>query len=135
MAQEDDLRALGKVMDFMRGISVIFLLINCYWFCYEAFHTWGFTLGIVDKILMNFQRTTGLFSSILWTKLFCVVFLALSCLGTKDKAREKHRPNLWPSDFLLFHAFCPKAGQGKENHTKEFCLFLSQLVAAGIAHR
>lgn len=30
MAQEDDLRALGKVMDFMRGISVIFLLINCY---------------------------------------------------------------------------------------------------------
>ena len=89
MAQEDDLRALGKVMDFMRGISVIFLLINCYWFCYEAFHTWGFTLGIVDKILMNFQRTTGLFSSILWTKLFCVVFLALSCLGTKGVKEEK----------------------------------------------
>ena len=89
MAQEDDLRALGKVMDFMRGISVIFLLINCYWFCYEAFHTWGFTIGIVDKILMNFQRTTGLFSSILWTKLFCVVFLALSCLGTKGVKEEK----------------------------------------------
>ena len=89
MAQEDDLRALGKVMDFMRGISVIFLLINCYWFCYEAFHVWGFTLGIIDKILMNFQRTTGLFSSILWTKLFCVVFLALSCLGTKGVKEEK----------------------------------------------
>lgn len=89
MAQEDDLRALGKIMDFMRGISVLFLLINCYWFCYEAFHSWGFTLGIVDKILMNFQRTTGLFSSILWTKLFCVVFLALSCLGTKGVKEEK----------------------------------------------
>ena len=89
MAQEDDLRALGKVMDFMRGISVIFLLINCYWFCYEAFYVWGFTLGIIDKILMNFQRTTGLFSSILWTKLFCVVFLALSCLGTKGVKEEK----------------------------------------------
>ena len=89
MAQEDDLRALGKVMDFMRGISVIFLLINCYWFCYEAFHVWGFTLGIIDKILMNFQRTTGLFSSILWSKLFCVVFLALSCLGTKGVKEEK----------------------------------------------
>ena len=73
----------------MRGISVIFLLINCYWFCYEAFHVWGFTLGIIDKILMNFQRTTGLFSSILWTKLFCVVFLALSCLGTKGVKEEK----------------------------------------------
>ena len=89
MAQEDDLRALGKVMDFMRGISVLFLLVNCYWFCYEAFHVWGFTLGIIDKILMNFQRTTGLFSSILWTKLFCVVFLALSCLGTKGMKEEK----------------------------------------------
>ncbi|KGN84334.1 conjugal transfer protein MobC [Porphyromonas gulae] len=96
MAQEDDLRALGKIMDFMRGLSVIFLLINCYWFCYEAFHSWSFTLGIVDKILMNFQRTTGLFSSILWTKLFCVVFLALSCLGTKGVKEEKITwPKIW----------------------------------------
>ena len=89
MAQEDDLRALGKIMDFMRGISVLFLLINCYWFCYEAFHTWGLTLSILDKILMNFQRTAGLFSSILWTKLFCVLFLALSCLGTRGVKEEK----------------------------------------------
>ena len=117
MAQEDDLRALGKVMDFMRGISVIFLLINCYWFCYEAFHTWGFTLGIVDKILMNFQRTTGLFSSILWTKLFCVVFLALSCLGTKGVKEEKITwPKIWT---VLFSGF----------------VFSFSLVAAGTTHR
>ena len=103
MAQEDDLRALGKVMDFMRGISVIFLLVNCYWFCYEAFHVWGFTLGIIDKILMNFQRTTGLFSSILWTKLFCVVFLALFCLGTKGVKEEKITwPKIWT---VLFSGF------------------------------
>ena len=103
MAQEDDLRALGKIMDFMRGISVIFLLINCYWFCYEAFHVWGFTLGIIDKILMNFHRTTGLFSSILWTKLFCVVFLALSCLGTKGVKEEKITwPKIWT---VLFSGF------------------------------
>ena len=103
MAQEDDLRALGKVMDFMRGISVIFLLINCYWFCYEAFHVWGFTLGIIDKILMNFQRTTGLFSSILWTKPFCVIFLALSCLGTKGVKEEKITwPKIWT---VLFSGF------------------------------
>ena len=103
MAQEDDLRALGKVMDFMRGILVIFLLVNCYWFCYEAFHVWGFTLGIIDKILMNFQRTTGLFSSILWTKLFCVVFLALSCLGTKGVKEEKITwPKIWT---VLFSGF------------------------------
>ena len=89
MAQEDDLRALGKIMDFMRGISVLFLLINYYWFCYSAFTSWHFTLAIIDKILLNFQRTTGLFSSILWTKLFCVVFLGLSCLGTKGVKEEK----------------------------------------------
>ncbi|WP_304292198.1 conjugal transfer protein MobC, partial [Porphyromonas uenonis] len=82
-------RALGKIMDFMRGISVLFLLINCYWFCYEAFHTWGLTLSVLNKILMNFQRTAGLFSSILWTKLFCVLFLALSCLGTRGVKEEK----------------------------------------------
>ena len=90
----------------MRGISVIFLLINCYWFCYEAFQQWHFTLGIINKILINFQRTTGLFSSILWTKLFCVVFLALSCLGTKGVKEEKITwPKIWTilfSGFVLF---------------------------------
>ena len=106
MAQEDDLRALGKVMDFMRGISVIFLLINCYWFCYEAFQQWHFTLGIINKILINFQRTTGLFSSILWTKLFCVVFLALSCLGTKGVKEEKITwPKIWAVLFAGFVFF------------------------------
>ena len=106
MAQEDDLRALGKIIDFMRALSVIFLLINAYWFCYEAFLTWGFTLGIVDKILMNFQRTTNLFSSILWTKLFCLVFLALSCLGTKGVKEETITwPKIWAVlavGFVLF---------------------------------
>ena len=106
MAQEDDLRALGKIMDFMRALSVIFLLINAYWFCYGAFLTWGFTLGIVDKILMNFQRTTSLFSSILWTKLFCLVFLALSCLGTKGVKEESITwPKIWAVlavGFILF---------------------------------
>ena len=106
MAQEDDLRALGKVMDFMRGISVIFLLINCYWVCYEAFQSWHFTLGIINKILMNFQRSTGLFSSILWTKLFCVIFLALSCLGTKGVKEEKITwPKIWTVLFAGFVLF------------------------------
>ncbi len=89
MAQEDDLRGLAKVMDFMRGISIIFVLINCYWFCYSAFTEWHLTLSIIDKILMNFQRTTGLFSSVLWTKLFAFVFLTLSCIGTKGVKDEK----------------------------------------------
>ena len=50
---------------------------------------WGINIGVVDKILLNFQRTAGLFSNILYTKLFSVVFLALSCLGTKGVKEEK----------------------------------------------
>jgi hypothetical protein len=89
MQQEDDLRGLAKVMEFMRAVSILFCVVNVYWFCYQSFVDWGINIGVVDKILMNFQRTTGLFSSVLWTKLFAVVFLALSCLGTKGVKQEK----------------------------------------------
>ncbi len=89
MQQEDDLRGLAKVMDFMRALSILFVVIHIYWFCYEAIKQWGIDIGVVDKILMNFNRTAGLYTSILWTKLFAVVFLALSCLGTKGVKEEK----------------------------------------------
>lgn len=89
MQNEDDLRGLAKVMDFMRAISILFVVINIYWFCYQSFREWGINIGVVDKILLNFQRTAGLFSNTLYTKLFSVVFLALSCLGTKGVKEEK----------------------------------------------
>ena len=89
MQQEDDLRGLARVMDFMRAISILFVSINIYWFCYPIIQKWGINIGVVDKILLNFQRSTGLFSNILYTKLFSVVFLALSCLGTKGVKNGK----------------------------------------------
>lgn len=89
MQQEDDLRGLAKVMEFMRAISILFVVINIYWFCYQSIREMGINIGVVDKILLNFQNTAGLFSHILWTKLFAVVFLALSCLGTKGVKEEK----------------------------------------------
>ena len=89
MQQEDDLRGLARVMDFMRAVSILFVGINVYWFCYSTLKEWGVTFEVIDKILWNFQRTTGLFSSILWTKLFSVMFLALSCIGTKGVKEEK----------------------------------------------
>ena len=55
------------------------VVINIYWFCYQSFREWGINIGVIDKILLNFQRTAGLFSNILYTKLYSVVFLALSC--------------------------------------------------------
>ena len=89
MAQEDDLRALGKIMDFLRAVSIILAIMNVYWYCYEAMRIWGVTIGVVDRILINFNRTGGLFHSILYTKLFSLLLLALSCLGTKGVKAEK----------------------------------------------
>ena len=96
MAQEDDLRALGKIMDFLRAVSIILAIMNVYWYCYEAMRMWGVTIGVVDRILINFNRTGGLFHSILYTKVFSLLLLALSCLGTKGVKAEKMSLNrIW----------------------------------------
>ena len=104
MAQEDDLRALGKIMDFLRAVSIILAIMNVYWYCYEAMRMWGLTIGVVDRILINFNRTGGLFHSILYTKLFSLLLLALSCLGTKGVKAEKMSWNrIWT---VLVVGFC-----------------------------
>lgn len=104
MAQEDDLRALGKIMDFLRAVSIILAIMNVYWYCYEAMHMWGVTIGVVDRILINFNRTGGLFHSILYTKLFSLLLLTLSCLGTKGVKAEKMSWNrIWT---VLAVGFC-----------------------------
>ena len=89
MQQEDDLRGLAKVMEFMRAISIIFIVVHIYWFCYQAIVDMGINIGVVDKILLNFQNTAGLFSNLLVTKVFSIIFLALSCLGTKGVKNQK----------------------------------------------
>lgn len=93
-------------MDFMRALSVLFVVVNIYWFCYPSIREWNVNIGVVDRILLNFQRTTGLFGSILWTKLFSVTFLALSCLGTKGVKEEKIKwEHVWTALFAGFVLF------------------------------
>ena len=87
--QEDDLRALAKIMDFLRAVSIILVVMHIYWYCYEAIQLWGINIGVVDRMLMNFQRTAGLFGCIINTKIFSLVLLALSCLGTTGVKEEK----------------------------------------------
>ncbi|CAG5015650.1 hypothetical protein DYBT9275_05383 [Dyadobacter sp. CECT 9275] len=89
MQGEDDLRGLAKIMAFMRAVSILLVLMHLYWFCYGFFIERGWTLEVINKILGNFQRTVGLFSDTLYTKLFALVLLALSCLGTKGVKDEK----------------------------------------------
>lgn len=89
MQGEDDLRGLAKIMAFMRAVSILIVLMHFYWFCYGFFLEKGWTLEVINKILRNFHRTAGLFSHSLYTKVFAIVLLALSCLGTKGVKNEK----------------------------------------------
>ena len=54
---------------WIRDRSIILVVMNVYWFCYEAIRLWGVNIGVVDKILLNFDRTAGLFHSILYLSL------------------------------------------------------------------
>lgn len=89
MQGEDDLRGLAKIMAFMRAVSIIMVLMHFYWFCYGFFAERGWTLEVIGKILTNFNRTAGLFSNTIYSKIFSLVLLALSCLGTKGVKNEK----------------------------------------------
>jgi len=86
---EDDLRGLAKIMGFMRAVSIILVIMHLYWFCYGFFAQRQWTLELINKILQNFNKTAGLFSHPLYSKLFAVLLLGLSCLGTKGVKNEK----------------------------------------------
>ena len=89
MQQEDDLRALAKIMEFGRAVSIFLLVVHIYVYCYPSILEWQIQLGVVDKILMNFNNTTGIFNCVLWSKLAAILLLAISCLGTKGVKGEK----------------------------------------------
>ena len=77
---------LQKIMDFMRLGSVIILLLHFYYFCYDAFKTWGFTSGIGDRLLLNIQAT-GLFNGS-HAKLLALGLLVISLFGSRGTKTE-----------------------------------------------
>ncbi|WP_276835026.1 conjugal transfer protein MobC [Chryseobacterium cucumeris] len=97
MQGEDDLRGLAKIMAFMRAVSILLVLMHLYWFCYRFFLERGWTLEIINTILANFDRSTSLFSHPLYTKVFAVVLMTLSCFGTKGVKNEKIT---WPKIYV-----------------------------------
>ena len=44
-------------MEFMRAISIVFVVIHVYWFCYRAFVDAGINIGVVDKILLKDRKS------------------------------------------------------------------------------
>ena len=96
MQQEDDLRALAKIMEFGRAVSIFILVVHVYVYCYPSVTAWHLNLDVIDRILLNFDRTTGIFGCILWTKLLAVLLLAISCMGTIGVKGEKITwPKIW----------------------------------------
>lgn len=89
MQNEDDVRSLAKIIELIRGVSILVLIIHIYWFCYEFLEEQNVTVPIIDKILLNFQKYTGLFSKPTWSKLMSFGLLAISCLGIRGVKAEK----------------------------------------------
>lgn len=86
--QEDDLRALAKIMDFLRAVSIVLVVANLYWyFDYMPVESSWFH-DTAHKILNNFNNSCGLFRSTWNSKLFALLLLALSCFGTKGVKNE-----------------------------------------------
>lgn len=89
MQHEDDLRALAKVAAFIAAVGIVCNIMNIYWFCYEWFRELGWTFDAFDRTLRGFQTTTELFSTPLYSKLFALLMLLISCLGIKGVKSQK----------------------------------------------
>ena len=86
--QEDDLRSLAKIMDMLRGVSLILVVANIYWFCQSLIGGWRFHTETM-KVLGNLNEAGGLFNNPWNAKWWALLLLALSCFGTKGVKNEK----------------------------------------------
>ena len=97
------MRALAKIMEFGRAVSIFLLVVHVYVYCYPSITAWHLNLEVIDRILINFNNTTGIFNCILWSKLLAVLLLAVSCLGTHGVKGEKIT---WPKIYAALVAGC-----------------------------
>lgn len=97
------MRALSKIMEFGRAVSIFLLVVHVYVYCYPSITAWHLNLEVIDRILVNFNNTTGIFNCVLWSKLLAVLLLAVSCLGTHGVKGEKIT---WPKIYAALVAGC-----------------------------
>lgn len=86
--QEDDLRALSKIMDLLRGVSIAVMVANIYWFCQPLVSGWEFHSQTL-KVLRGLDEAGSLFHNPWNAKWWTLLLLALSCFGTKGVKNEK----------------------------------------------
>src|SRR5690349_16020845 len=78
---------LNKIVHFLRLSAFILLLLHSYYFLYPWFQFLGWTHPQVDQIFLRIVRT-GLFKHVYTAKLFSLLLLAFSALGTKGMKKE-----------------------------------------------
>ena len=86
---------LRKILDFTRLGTILVLLLHCYFYCYGAFERWGLSSPWGDQFLQNIALT-GLYSTVLKSKLIALGLLGISLLGARGKKSENINPrSIW----------------------------------------
>jgi hypothetical protein len=81
-------QALRKIIDFIRLASIVVLVLHFYFFCHSVLADFGYTVALVDKILISVHGT-GMLESPYRTKAIVFGLLLVSLIGTKGKRDEK----------------------------------------------
>ncbi|WP_370463973.1 conjugal transfer protein MobC [uncultured Duncaniella sp.] len=75
-------------MDLLRGLSILVVVTNIYWFCQDLIGEWQFHPQTM-KILHGLDDAGKLFHNPWNAKWWSLLLLALSCFGTKGVKNEK----------------------------------------------
>ena len=81
-------RALRKILDMTRLISIAILGIHFYYYCFAAFEDWHLTSTLTNRLINNINNT-GLFQPFNKSKIFALGFLITLLLGAKGRKDEK----------------------------------------------
>jgi hypothetical protein len=90
MSTGENEQGLRKIVDMTRLISIVMLVLHCYYYCYRAFVAWGLSATLMDRLLDNIRRT-GLFNHFITSKLIALAFLCISLIGARGKKDENLR--------------------------------------------
>ncbi|HYF70254.1 MAG TPA: conjugal transfer protein MobC [Ohtaekwangia sp.] len=88
MGTGENEQGLRKIMDLTRMISVAILLMHFYYHCHDAVREWGYTLELIDRIVLSFVKT-GLFETIYHSKVISIGFLIISLIGAQGRKDER----------------------------------------------
>lgn len=96
MSSHQENSSVRSIANFSQAISLLLLLLHCYYYNYDVFSHWRLTTSIGDRILQHI-RDTGLFANPARSKAFALLFLTLALISSQGRKNEsiKTRPALW----------------------------------------